>query len=167
MNKLNVFNVYYCPWKYIGNWKENIDIFLRNFKWAYQRITRGFSDYDAWDLDSHMTELWCQSLLYLAEHTHGYPGTDEFPTYEAWQSYLYKIVELLRKSQEDYKCDEYVNKYEKNYDAITKVWGTRTPEEEEIVKKYLDEEARIDTARTNYRNQALDMIKHVYGHLWD
>ena len=55
MNKLNVFNTQWCPWKYPNNWIRNARLFFRQFKWAYQRMTRGFCDFDTWDLDSYLS----------------------------------------------------------------------------------------------------------------
>ena len=170
MNKLNVFkNCMPYSWKHPKGWLENLECFGRCLKWGYQRITKGISDYDIWELDNHMTDVWIEGIKYLADKGHGYPGTEEFPTDTSWQSYLYKIIELLRKSQEDYEFGEYANKYQKNYEAIANVFPreARTPEENEMVKKWLEEEKRISDLRLKDRNTALGMITHVYGYLWD
>lgn len=169
MNKLNVFNQSYSPWRYPSNWIRNMRLFGRQFKWAYQRITRGFCDYDVWDLDSHLSELLIQTIKQLAKTSHGYPGTEEFPTYESWENYLVDIVHKL-----EYSLNDLPNEYEtawlktwenENLDKIVK--KDKTPEEEEITKKYLDKEAYNDKLKREAQNEALRMIYHVYNHLWD
>lgn len=169
MNNLNVFNTSYSPWKYPTNWIRNIRLFGRQFKWAYQRITRGFCDYDVWDLDTHLSELLAQTIEHLAKTSHSYPGTEEFPTYESWETYLMEIANKFK-----YSLSELPNEYE---DAWLKTWdnkefdkifnGEKTPEEEAITKDYLDKELANDNLKRKAQNQALIMLFHIYNHLWD
>lgn len=171
MNKLNVFNTYYCPWKYPSNWSRNIRVFFRQFKWAYQRITRGYCDFDYWDLDHYLEELLHQSLKSLADNGISYPGTAEFPTYEKWQEYLYELSNLFEKSQEEYTEGDYKNAYEdlpvSSIDLKTGNWKARTPEEEENWKNWYAEEKRIAALRSDTRNKALAKLTHVWNMLWD
>lgn len=169
MNNLNVFKNYWSPWKYPSNWIRNARVFFRQFKWAYQRVTRGFCDYDYWDLDTYLSELMAQSIKMLADNTHGYPGTEEFPTYESWKEYLYKIVNLLRYSLNE----DMPNEYEEAWTATWKdkdildALNNKTPEEKEISNKYFDKEYENECLKRKAQDQALDMIKHVYNNLWD
>lgn len=169
MNNLNVFNQSWCPWKYPSNWIRNMRLFGRQFKWAYQRITRGFCDADVWDLDTHLSEYLAQTIEYLAKTSHSYPGTDEFPTYESWETYLMEISNKLK-----YSLSELPNEYEadwlktwenKEFDKIFN--GEKTPEEKEIINKYLDKELENDKSKRDIQNEALKMIYHIYNHLWD
>ena len=170
MNNLNIFNHLWCPWRYPSNWIRNIRMFFRSFKWGYQRVTRGYADYDWWNWDMWMTELMAQSLKTMANKTIGYPGNDEFPTYESWIEYLNKIVNLLQ-----YSLSELPNEYEEAWLKILetkktfeeKFNGKRTPEEEEIINKYLDIEVNNDKSKYEAQLEAINMIKHVWGHLWD
>ena len=165
MNNLNVFNQTYCPWKYPSNWGQNMRLFFRQFKWAYQRVTRGYCEYDVWDLDTHLTEYLAQTIEHLAKTSHSYPGNEEFPTYEEWENYLMEIVNKLK-----YSLSELPNEYE---EAWLKTWDykninkEKTPEEKEITNKFLDTEAANDNKKREARNDALKMIYHIYGHLWD
>ena len=168
MNKLNVFNTQWCPWKYPSNWPRNIRLFFRQFKWAYQRITRGFCDFDVWDMDIYLSQLIADEVKHLADTTHSYPGTTEFPTYESWKAYLYKISELLH-----YSLGELPNEYE---EAWMKKWknkgldfinGPNTPEEEEITNKYLDKEMVNEKLKNEAQDKALNMLFQVYRNLWD
>lgn len=41
---------------------------FREFKWGYQRATRGFSDKDWWSFDSHIAEILSKALpLYVSQ----------------------------------------------------------------------------------------------------
>lgn len=167
-NRLSVFNTDWCPWKYLSNWPRNVRLFFRQFKWAYQRVTRGFCDFDTWDLDTYFSMFLADSIKHLADNTHSYPGTEEFPTYESWHDYLYKISDLL-----NYSLGELPNEYE---EAWLKKWenkgldfinGPETPEEKEITKKFLDKENSNELLKREAQNEALKMICHVYNQLWD
>ena len=165
MSKLNVFSTDgYSPWRRLSNWPANFRGFFRQFKWAYQRVTRGFSDYDYWDLDTYLTQMLADSIEQLAIHTHGYPGTEEFPTYESWRDYLFDIVNKLRFSLKD----DLPNEYEKEfYDTYKDMSFKKVPTNKELDKKFFEKELENDKLQAKARNEALDMIKHVYDHLWD
>ena len=89
---LNVFKMCaYCPWRYPSNWWSNIKQFFRHFKWAWQRASRGYCDYDCFALDDYYLKLIPATLRELAKDTHGYP--EEFGTIDKWQEEIIKIAE--------------------------------------------------------------------------
>ena len=170
MNVLNVFNQSYSPWKYPSNWIRNGRLFFRQFKWAFQRVTRGFCDTDVWDLDSHLTEYLAQTIEYLAKTSISYPGTKEFPTPESWTNYLMEIVNKLK-----YAVSDVPNEYE---EAWLKTWNSKsfeevlnnrgnTPEEQKIIDDFLNKENENELSKIKAQNEALVMIFHVYNQLWD
>ena len=170
MNDLNVFNNNFLPWCYPANWIKNIRVFFRQFKWAYQRITRGYSDIDWYDMDTHLTMLISQMLRTMADEGMGYPGNEEFPTYDSWKDYLYKIIYYLNYSIQDSMPNEYE-------DAWLKTWENRpinewlnkeqSPEDKEVTNKYLDKELENDNKKYAAAQKALKMLAHVWGNLWD
>ena len=190
MNNLNVFNQTYSPWRYPSNWIRNIRLFGRQFKWAYQRITRGFCDADVWDLDTHLSEYLAQTIEHLAKTSHSYPGTEEFPTYESWKTYLMEIANKFK-----YSLSELPNEYEdawskmyEEFDAEYGLFGKKLEEQaikekkpsirahfpseikkewKTITENYLDKELENDKKKYATQLEALDMIKHCWGHLWD
>lgn len=167
MNKLNVFNNDYCPWRYPSNWIKNIRLFGRQFKWAYQRITKGFCDPDWWDMDTHLKMLIADMLEEMIKRSISYPGTDEFDTPEKWNDYLKTIVAKLRYSLKDLD-----NEYDNEYIAILEKediisFKNRTPEEKEITKKYLDKEIDNWKLQEKAQNEALEMLVHCFNQLWD
>ena len=165
MNNLNVFNQLYSPWRYPSNWINNGRLFFRQFKWAYQRVTRGYCDYDVWDLDTHLTEYLAQTIEHLAKTSHSYPGDEKFPTYEAWENYLMEIVNKLK-----YSLSELPNEYEEEW---LKTWDhnnidkEKTPEEKEITNKFIETELANGNKKREAQNEALKMIYPIYNDLWD
>jgi len=161
--ELNVFKQYYSPWNHITNWPRNIRLFFRRYKWAYQRATRGYADCDVWDLDHFYTRLFAGSLNRLADIAAGYPGNDQFPTYEDWINYLREMAQLFSQSLES-------NNYypapaeEKWWDWNQKHgWKDENPFADDMIKEAhenaLNREADF--------NKAWEMMGKVYEHLWD
>ena len=169
MNNLNVFNTHYSPLKYPSNWIRNARVFFRQFKWAYQRVTRGFCDFDVWDFDTYLSQMMADGIEHLAKTSHSYPGNEEFPTPESWEEYLMKIVALLRYSLNDELPNEYREAWEKTWENkdICDAINNKSPEDEVITKAFLDVEMQNENKKIAAQNEALDMIKHVYNHLWD
>ena len=63
------------------------------FKYKYQKITRGFTDLEIWNLD-HTTAKWLiPRLKYLKENTCGYPP--DLETFEEWQEILQKMIDAF------------------------------------------------------------------------
>ena len=85
-----------------------------------------------------------------------------------WKQYLYRIVYLLNYSLQEDMYNPYTEAWEatwenKELEDINK----RTPEEEEITKKYLEYEMANDKKKREANKQALAMLTHVFPHLWD
>ena len=165
MNRLNVFNNTYYRWRYPSCWWKNIKIFFNSFSAAYQRITRGFCWWDVWDFDTYLAELMAQGLVVLADEGYGYPGDEEFSTPEKWHDYLYTISNCFR-----FYLDDHYNEYENDW---IKTWEgkpldyEKTPEECEISNKFLDREGVIEGEKYAAAQNALRMLAHVWGNLWD
>ena len=169
MNELNVFNNSWSPWKYPSNWIRNARMFFRQFKWAYQRITRGYCDVDWWDFDTYLTRLMADAIEHLADNTISYPGQGEWDTPEKWDKYLRTIVIKLRRSLNDEMPNEYEEAWLKTWEnkELPEALNCKTSEEEEITKKYLDVENKNEEYKYQQLMEALDMIKHCISHLWD
>ena len=170
MNDLNVFNNKPLPWCYPRNWIKNIRVFFRQFKWAYQRITRGYADIDWWDMDVHISRLLVQMLRKLADEGMGYPGNEEFPTPESWKDYLYKIIYYLNYSMQDNLPNPYEDVWIKTWEGKSfkeQFSGKSSPEEKEITDKYLDVELANDQKKIEARKKAWAMLDPIFERLWD
>lgn len=60
----------------------------RDVLFAWQRLTRGWDDRSLWSLDHYVCRTLGAQLTQLAETTHGWPQSDEYPTFEDWQTAL-------------------------------------------------------------------------------
>lgn len=165
MNKLNVFNTQWCPWKYPSNWIRNARLFFRQFKWAYQRMTRGFCDFDTWDLDNYYLELFYQTLNHLAENTHGWPSSEKFPNFEDWQNYLKELADYFYRANDTNDFyehpaeDKWWNDIEKQGDIIHA--------ESEHTDDMIAEATDLYYKRDNDMREGLDKMKEVFWNLWD
>lgn len=66
-------------------------------KWFIQRGKRGYSDYDTWSFDVYIVGVLAGGLKHLSKHAAGFPGNDEFPTWESWSDKLKEVAEVLEK----------------------------------------------------------------------
>lgn len=98
---MNVFKYGVAPWRHPANWWNNIKVFFRHFKWAYQRATRGFADCDVWNLDGSILEYLSGTLNHLADYHWGYPGDERFPTDESWTEFLKDMAQKFYQANED------------------------------------------------------------------
>ena len=89
------------PWIWIK------DLFY-NCKYAYQRVMRGWSDADAFNLNYWLADILPNMLRYLADDI-SYPGQGEFDTWEKWHNWLVETaanVERLRENAIENEWDE-------------------------------------------------------------
>ena len=140
-------------------------MFYRQFKWAYQRITKGFCDFDIWDLDNYYLELFYQTIIELANITHGYPGTEEFPTPEAWDKYLREMANNFYRANEsnNYYNTPMENIWWEDVKNDCEPWNQRSQYSDAM----LNEAYENDSKRNIELNLGLDKLKHVFRHLWD
>ncbi|MBQ4122281.1 hypothetical protein IJD44_00930 [bacterium] len=115
--------------------------FLRQLKWAKQRITRGFSDFDTFNLDQFYIQLFIDSLTYFKENLHGAPikyfdEQAENPTWK-WEKYLNEMIEHFRLANEDL------------YQYDLKEWDERNDLQQE------------------HLNKGLEMLQKEFNSLWD
>ena len=142
---LNVFTMCsYSPWRYPSNWWSNIKQFFRHFKWAWQRVTKGYCDFDCFALDDYYLKLIPSTLRTLSEDTHGYP--EKFNTPNKWQEELIGIAENFEAAatteEEYFKDDNWIDMAIKNYEEYS---------------NFIDSSMRA----------GFDGFKENFWHLWD
>lgn len=162
----NVFKQYYAPMRYPSNWKRNARLFFRQFKWAYQRATRGFADSDTWDMDSWLLDLLHDSLNYLAENTISYPADKEFDTFEKWANYLKDIAQKLYQAQEEnhYYAEPSYAKWAEWLDKHNDKFFTS---ENPYSKDMFIESMENDKKRMADFEEAWAKLGKVFFNLWD
>jgi hypothetical protein len=176
-NELNIFTGGYMPW-YPRNWWDNIKYFFRTIKWGWQRATRGYSDYDTWDLDVYYSNMMIASLSQFRAETRGYPGYMD--NIEEWYEILDKIIFLLKQANEDEPLEEknelaewHKEHLETRPLTLTKVekdarvYVSNNDEETEAkIKQYYKREEELYEIRTQKRKEAFDLLAEYFGHLW-
>lgn len=179
MNKLNVFNNPYYKWRYPNCWVKNIKMFFHSFKYAYQRVTKGYADCDTFDLDSYYLNIFNGTLNYLADNHWGYPGNKEFDTDEKWTAYLKEMANCFyraNESNEFYDTPEADKWYEwiKEHPASweeAEVNGVKLNQynraEGPYDKSMIEEEKILSYRREKDMEKGIDMLKRVFFQLWD
>lgn len=65
------------------------------------RARRGWAPSDTWSLDQHLCRILGEMLEHLADHTHGWPQSDEFPQFADWHTALQRTAEMLLRYEPD------------------------------------------------------------------
>lgn len=124
MKHLNIFHQYYFSWRYLSSWFKNIGLFFRTFKWAWQRATRGFADYDVWDLDHYLGTLTAATLIHLSNHHWGVPYEfQENP--DEWTKWLQDTADLIKEAkhtEDDYSIQDWEIRHNKAKDLRHQVF---------------------------------------------
>ena len=68
----------------------------RKKKWKRQRISRGFSDWDWWDLDYFYLNLFVSSLRHYAKNTIGY-SPSLAPSFEEYQARILRLADMFEE----------------------------------------------------------------------
>lgn len=187
-NPLNCFTYDYLPWSRLSNWLRNIAQFFRNFKWAWQRAVKGYSDRDVWGLSDYYTRLFEVTLRQLAATSHGWPPSEDTPTFKDWQKLLLEMADHFYKASEgneDILHPEIVDYFEEMLSHITST--DYIPESSQIVGTVYKMEERYDdktvydvsrdkwvTAtqvaaqeRQEHLEKGLALLAKYYNDLWD
>jgi len=117
----------------------------RKKKWKRQRISRGFSDWDCWDLDYFLCNLLATSLRHYAMHTIGYSSAVA-STFEEYQERILRLADMF---------EEMANWEE-----------THNPTEEDIENGfnwYKEDSAKLDALT----KKAFAELGEVFWSLWD
>ena len=129
--------------------------FARHIKWSYQRVSRGYSDSDLWDIYSFLQKLIPDMLERYKDRKHGSPShlgqnvtnedgfLDNLTCHEEWDKILDQMIFLWRESDED-TCtqkNEYEEDHEKAFLEFTDTYGVlgeklQTEKEIQEGKKY-------------------------------
>lgn len=155
MKKLNAFNVYYLPWTHPIS---NIKTFFRSVKYSYQRITRGFSDYDVWELDSYLSLILSETFKHLSKTNHGHPydlSEDE------WDNLLLDMSEKALQMSPFYEFD---NEYE---DELLFDYEEGRIKQDNCFDAWKDREDEINKCMVQCKDEVMEFLKERFYDLWD
>lgn len=169
----NIYKAGYLPWKPI-NFFYNIKNFFRTRKWAKQRAIRGFSDWDAWDLNLFYTKIIASSLRHFAEHTNSFPFQYD---YSEWQRAINELADLFDKvGIEPDSSPEVVAAYAKleaMYNQYRQVKGDTISVDsdargyEEAIAEWRSAAQKSGEVRQATLCEALDKLYNYWFDLWD
>lgn len=78
-----------------------------------ERAKHGVSRVDGWSFHDYAGIVLANGLRILAEDSHGWPGTEEYPTFESWQNKLNEMADkLIQASTTDRQIDIMYNEIE-------------------------------------------------------
>ena len=116
----------------VNNWRlRGKDAKRRRAKWKRQRISRGFSDWDWWDLDYFYLNLFVSSLRHYAKNTIGF-SPSLASTYEEYQARILRLADMF---------EELANWEETNADR--RDFEQEFKEKDELTKKAFVELAEV------------------------
>ena len=167
LRSASVFKNYYKE----RNIFKAIKRFFRKLKWAYQRATKGYCEFDVWDMSMWFIDVVPNMLEDLANNGHGYPGNSQFDTFEKWSTYLKDLADKFRQADEDY-CEErnlYEDEFNKRVDEALKQDALRVNVfcDDDFSHNYFKEEVRIQDVRNGYLDEAFENFRKVFWELWD
>lgn len=148
---------------------HNIKVFFRGIKFMFQRATKGYCDYDLYELDTFYRKLFISSLTEFASKTDSCPDT---LIYSEWIEILNRIITLLKES--DYTNSENcINKYQDDLDKLLEnvnikdfLDGNLSEENLKIKKEFFDEEINLSNIRNEKQKEALSLLSEYFNELW-
>lgn len=159
---------------------------FKTFKWAWQRTTKGFSDFDTWGLDNYLFHLLPDMLDALAESSHGYPeviGSNlseedsadcvKFRNGEEWQAYLHEIAQHFRnadegQSPEQNEFSDLVSPmYFLDRDKTSCLDHSIITQRELYWNQFIQRDRELQQYYVKELYRAMDMLKLAFFALWD
>ena len=103
----------------------------RKKKWKRQRLRRGFSDWDWWDLDQFYLNLFVSSLRHYAKNTIGY-SPSLAPSFEEYQQRILRLADMFEELADWEKTNADRRDFEQEF-----------KEKDELTKKAFTELAEV------------------------
>ena len=156
-------------------WYKYISWFFRNIKYSVQRIRRGYSDHDLYDLNSYLATLLAESLSDFAQTTISIPTeydenidlwrnvvratADSFAAYDKYDNHESMDSFLSYLQTKKMLAERYPDKSEEEIESICPVlvmlkslWLNTYTAEEDAKKMSID--------------CGLDQLKEIFHDLW-
>lgn len=166
MNELNVFK---NPYRFIHMPIKWLDWFFSSFKWAAQRVYRGYSDQDLVNMNNYYSNLLEQTLTSFANNACSVPLEWE---YEDWVKYLKdcsKLCYIMNGGDRPWtEADEEFSKLYDNRPPADSldflVWQEKVKEVNNILIK---EEEADQKKMQEAREELFRRLNEVWDLLWD
>ena len=174
---INAFYNPYTFWRSPIKWTK---CFFHSFSIARDRIVRGWSPYDVWDLNTYVNQILGQGLDYLADNHNGYPGVKPFETSEKWSEWLHAQAkafnDLNRDNDEENPYAPRYLKYleeahfesrpSKNHPGLYEL-EMRNSCPKDLEEKYRAMDEVIEKRKATNLRLAMKELSEYWGSLWD
>jgi hypothetical protein len=145
-----------------------------NLKATWRRATKGHAWRDSAEMNEFLLYI-IPSMLRDIANGEAYPGDEEFPTYESWQSFCNDLAAKFEYIQEE-KCsdrNEYNEQFMVAFDFlynknpnITMTSTMSKNEAEEVCRKYRERENEIYEERRAVIHEAFSTLEKYYDYFW-
>lgn len=154
----------------------------RNIRAAWMRATKGYCYSDIWNWFDWFLYTIPPMFKYLAEHGHGYPDNERFPTPESWQNWLNETADkLISCREEEWEkrneyYEDYINSFDIDWDktkaskdeeGIYTIMWNEQPNHEEISQLYFAREKEIVKESQETLKEVFSQIAENFYTLWD
>ena len=150
-------------WRYpeYDSWRQvrlNVWLFIRRFKWAWERATKGYCEIDLINFDTHISGLLHDMLLDFDKNRMGLlssPSTGVLSDEES-SIVLHRMAELFGRSM-----------YEENYpDPYYEKWRDSGYADEEIKALWWEQMQENSELMEADRDEAFELLRKYFFHLW-
>lgn len=165
MNDLNVFSYGFRPWKYLRNWPHNLKNCFRNIKRAWQRATRGYSDWDCRELDTFYLNLFESSLEHFRRYNEEYPAN---MTEDEWRETITEMINCFHRAQEkNFHYNPYSEDFYKMIDANDyNPIADDASDQRDLINHYFKYEKYLKEKRTEAIQRGTELLGKYLPHLW-
>lgn len=169
-NNLNILSIpCYCAWYRLD---KRLKYFFKKIKWSFQRITRGYSDYDIYNLYYWLIRVIPSAIRDLEKDLHGFPFD---MTEEAWKNYLLDMASHFENYYAEWENPVELpsvsikSLFEKNGDVVRRVPTDEIKDSDfqEKRKLWREEEEKHDQYMREELHKGLSMLEARFGDLWD
>lgn len=102
LEKIHLLDVYYCIYRFF----KRISHIHKDIKWMFQRLIRGYSDCDLWNLDDYISKMMAKMLKdFKKNNINSHPS--EFENIKDWHIALDKMIWAFENYNEDDYCFTY------------------------------------------------------------
>lgn len=129
---------------------------IDNIKFKMQKVQRGYSDIDVWNIHSWFLNTIVPMLKQLKETHMGYPCG---MTSEEWEQILDKMIFCFTEANEE-TCSQ-KNEYQLEFDNMFNC------KNKDILNDYTNREIEIDKYMKKNLDEGLDLFKQYFYDLWD
>lgn len=145
------------PWKIVSQT-------FRNIKFAWQRITKGYCEYDYWNIDCYLLKLLPELFDDFRRNLHGHPCSF---TEEEWDNFLLKeVIEPLRNARDDQNVE--INEFEeKIHDYFKDKPLTDMDCPQDLWDNYMTRENEITNWRDKQMRKGFVAIITEFWSFWD